>query len=115
MTYAGTIENTIKFKSNSRYYFLKGDICDSNLLNDIFNEYSIDGVINFAAESHVDNSIENPNIFIKTNVVGVLELLKTATKFWLDDNFNYRKEYLQSRFHQVSTDEVFGSINGRRF
>lgn len=115
LTYAGDVKNTLNFKDKKNYNFIKGDICDSNLLNDIFNQYHIDGVINFAAESHVDNSIANPDIFFKTNVQGVLELMKVACNFWMDENYNYRNEFLNSRFHQISTDEIYGSINKGSF
>ena len=109
LTYAGSIENTLAFKDNDNYTFIKGDICDNSLLKEIFNNYSIDGVINFAAESHVDNSIENPNIFVKTNIVGVLELMNTACEYWMDKNYVYKNKFSHSRFHQISTDEVYGS------
>ena len=111
MTYAGDKSNTNAFKENRRYNFIKGNICDSNLLHEIFKKYKIDGVINFAAESHVDNSIENPNIFVNTNILGVFELLKAACNFWMDKNYDYKEEFKNSRFHQISTDEVYGSID----
>jgi len=111
LTYAGDINNTLMFKDNKNYKFIKGSICDTELIHDIFNQHKIDGVINFAAESHVDNSIVNPNIFIQTNVMGVLELMKVACRFWMDKNFNYKNEFINSRFHQISTDEIYGSIN----
>ena len=84
LTYAGNVSNTKQFNNNKDYTFIKGNICDSSLLNDVFSQYQIDGVINFAAESHVDNSINNPNIFVKTNVLGVLEIMKAACNFWID-------------------------------
>ena len=70
LTYAGSLKNTEVFKNNKRYSFIKGCICDKPLLEKIFERYNIDGVVNFAAESHVDNSISNPEIFIKTNING---------------------------------------------
>ena len=91
LTYAGDKSNTNAFKENRRYNFIKGNICDSNLLHEIFKKYKIDGVINFAAESHVDNSIENPNIFVNTNILGVFELLKAACNFWMDKNYDYKR------------------------
>lgn len=110
LTYAGNLKNTIKFQNNCRYKFIQGDICDEKLLNKIFHRYEIDGVINFAAETHVDNSIKNPEIFIKTNIIGVYSLLSTCYKYWMNSNFSYKSKYIYSRFHQVSTDEVYGSI-----
>ena len=115
LTYAGNVSNTKQFNNNKDYTFIKGNICDGSLLNDVFSQYKIDGVINFAAESHVDNSINNPNIFVKTNVLGVLELMKAACNFWMDKNHIYKKEFQSSRFHQISTDEVYGSINKGSF
>tara|TARA_X000000368_G_scaffold416077_1_gene409181 strand:- start:63 stop:1034 length:972 start_codon:yes stop_codon:yes gene_type:complete len=113
LTYAGNIKNTNNFKQNPNYKFINGDITDSNLLIDIFQKYKIDGIINFAAESHVDNSIINPEIFIRTNVNGVFNLLKVAYSSWMDKPFSCKKGYYKSRFHQISTDEVYGSIDGK--
>ena len=110
LTYAGLISNTDSFNSNQRYNFIKGDICDTNLVLEIFKKYNIDGVINFAAESHVDNSIKNPKIFINTNVNGVFNLLNACYKNWMSSPFEYKPKFSHSRFHQISTDEVFGSI-----
>tara|TARA_B100001113_G_scaffold352324_1_gene353392 strand:- start:26 stop:1024 length:999 start_codon:yes stop_codon:yes gene_type:complete len=110
LTYAGSLTNTNSFSSNNRYKFIHGNICDGKLLDRIFKKYKIDGVINFAAESHVDTSIENPEIFIETNVMGVYKLLNICYKSWMNQNFNYKPEFEHSRFHQVSTDEVYGSI-----
>ena len=110
LTYAGNLSNTNKFKFNNRYKFIHGNICDTNLLDKTFKKYKIDGVINFAAESHVDNSIKNPEIFIETNVMGVYRLLDTCYKNWMCSNFKYNSEFEYSRFHQISTDEVYGSI-----
>ena len=115
LTYAGNISNTYQFNQNKDYTFIKGDICDGSLLKDIFNQYKIDGVINFAAETHVDNSIKNPNIFAKTNILGAMELMKAACEYWMDKNYTYKKDFQNSRFHQISTDEVYGSINKGSF
>ena len=79
LTYAGNLENLKDIADDERYHFIKGDICDRELLDVIFNKYDIDVVINFAAESHVDRSIEDPEIFLKTNVLGTQALLDTAT------------------------------------
>ena len=110
LTYAGDLNNIIKFNDKKNYFFIEGDICDFSLLKKIFNSYKIDGVVNFAAESHVDNSIKNPQVFIKTNINGVFNLLSICNKFWMNKPFYSKKEFQFSRFHQVSTDEVYGSI-----
>ena len=81
LTYAGNLENTLSFNNHKNYKFIHGNICDKLLLEKIFKNHEIDGVINFAAESHVDNSIKNPDIFIESNISGVLNLLNTCNKF----------------------------------
>ena len=115
LTYAGNLNNTDSFCKNKRYKFIQGDICDEVLLDKIFKSYKIDGVINFAAESHVDNSIKNPKIFIETNVLGTFSLLKTSYKNWMSSNFSYFSDFKNARFHQISTDEVYGSIQNGSF
>ena len=110
LTYAGNLENTNLFKENPNYFFIKGDISNEGLVQSLFDEYEIDGVINFAAESHVDNSILNPEVFIKTNINGVLNLLNISYKNWMSSNFKLKNKFKHSRFHQISTDEVYGSI-----
>ena len=110
LTYAGNKKNTINFEKNKRYTFIAGDICNEILLKDTFENYQIDGVINFAAESHVDNSILNPEIFIQTNIIGVHKLLKTAYSCWMYKPYVCKEKFNYARFHQISTDEVFGSI-----
>ena len=115
LSYAANLNNTNGFLNHSNYSFVKGDICDKKLLNEIFEEYNIDGVINFAAETHVDNSINDPGPFIKSNIIGVHNLISTAFKFWMEKPFLYKKKYIDARFHQISTDEVYGSINNGSF
>ena len=115
LTYAGNLDNLNYVKENPRYEFVKGDICDNKLVNQIFLEYKIDGVINFAAESHVDNYIIDPEAFIKTNINGDFNLLNIAYKNWMISPFNFKEKYKNSRFHQISTDEVYGSINEGSF
>ena len=110
LTYAGNIDNNSSINNSSRYKFIKGDICDAELVKQIFNDFKIDGVINFAAETHVDNSIKGPDVFIKTNINGVFNLLNNAYKFWMNNPFEVKERYRLSRFHQISTDEVYGSI-----
>ena len=82
LTYAGNLNNTSLFRENPRYKFIKGNICNKKLLNKIFREYKIDGVINFAAETHVDNSIKFPEKFIKSNINGVFNLLNCTYENW---------------------------------
>ncbi len=115
LTYAGNLDNTKDFSNNPNYFFIKGDICDEKHMSQVFREYKIDGVINFAAETHVDNSINNPNPFIKSNIIGVFNLINIAFKFWMTKPFKYKDEYKNSRFHQISTDEVYGSIKSGTF
>ena len=110
LTYAGNLENTSQFCDNPRYTFIQGNICDYTLLKQLFSENKIDGVINFAAESHVDNSILNPKKFINSNFNGVFNLLSVCFETWMNSPFNVKSEYSKARFHQISTDEVYGSI-----
>ena len=110
LTYASNTENTKYFLKDDRYTFIEGDICDNSLVSEIFSNYKIDGVINFAAETHVDNSITNPDLFIRSNFVGVYNLLNIAFKFWMSSPFEYIEKFSHARFHQISTDEVYGSI-----
>jgi dTDP-glucose 4,6-dehydratase len=103
LTYAGNLENLADVEGNDNYEFVKGDIYDAPFLNDLFNDYAIDGIIHLAAESHVDRSITDPNEFIKTNVVGTVNLLNVAKNHWQED-------YHEKLFYHVSTDEVYGSL-----
>jgi dTDP-glucose 4,6-dehydratase len=111
LTYAGDLENLKECESNPNYTFIKGDICNRELVESIFTKYDIKGVIHFAAESHVDNSIKNPDIFIQTNINGTFTLVDVAKKYWIDKPFNYKEEYKDCRFHHISTDEVYGTLN----
>lgn len=110
LTYAADLGNLNECKSNPRYEFIQGDICNKKLVEQIFLEYQISGVIHFAAESHVDNSISSPEIFIKTNINGTFTLIDTAYKTWMESPNKYKDEYFSSKFHHISTDEVFGSL-----
>lgn len=110
LTYAGNQDNLKEVNDHARYKFIKGDICDNKLLKSIFKDNKIKGVIHFAAESHVDNSIEGPDAFIETNIVGTFNLLNAAKDIWLEEPFRYKKEYSGSRFHHISTDEVYGTL-----
>ena len=112
LTYAGNLENLKEVENSSRYKFIKGDICNQDLVEFIFHEYDIGAVIHFAAESHVDNSIKNPSIFIETNVNGTFNLLNSAYRYWMSSPFRYRDGYRSpiGRFYHISTDEVYGSL-----
>ena len=112
LTYAAD-ENKLKFHGNNdKYTFIKGDICDRTLVKEIFEEHDITHVVNFAAESHVDRSIEAPNIFLETNVIGTQVLLDTAYLYWLEDkeNRHFKRFKPNRKFVQISTDEVYGSL-----
>ncbi|APU10082.1 dTDP-glucose 4,6-dehydratase [Cellulophaga lytica] len=103
LTYAGNLENLSDIEDSSNYTFLKGDITDENFIQDIFKKYNFDGVIHLAAESHVDRSITDPMAFVKTNVIGTVNLLNAARDCWKND--------LESkRFYHISTDEVYGAL-----
>lgn len=112
LTYAGNLRNLEDIIDNDRHHFIEGDICDRMLLNEIFERFDINTVINFAAESHVDRSIEDPQIFIKTNVLGTQTLLEVAKSFWkVDPSDRYCRKFKASvKYIQVSTDEVYGSL-----
>ena len=110
LTYAGDLENLKELISNPRYIFEKGNICDRNFIEEIFKKHSISGVIHFAAESHVDNSIKNPDAFIQTNINGTFNLLDVAKNLWMDAPNLYKNEFKNARFHHISTDEVFGTL-----
>jgi len=111
LTYAGNLGNLKECENNPRYKFIKGDICNRDLVEFIFTEYDIQGVIHFAAESHVDNSIKNPGVFIETNVNGTFTLIDVAKRYWINKPFEYKEDYKGCRFHHISTDEVYGTLN----
>lgn len=112
LTYAGNLENLREIEGKSNYTFIKGDICDKKLVDEIFTKYDIDTVVNFAAESHVDRSIENPEIFLLNNILGTQNLLDNAKKHWkINPEDKYSREYKQGvKYLQVSTDEVYGAL-----
>lgn len=101
LTYAGNLENLSEISGLKNYTFVEGNICDRKLVEEIFENHNITDVIHFAAESHVDNSIENPEIFVQTNVHGTFVLLDVAYKYWGKS---------ENRFHNISTDEVYGTL-----
>lgn len=115
LTYAGKLENLKEIEKEDRYHFIKGDICNTTLVQGIFEEYEIGAVIHFAAESHVDNSIEDPNNFIKTNIEGTFVLLEAAKDYWMDAPNLPKKGFENARFHHISTDEVYGSLGNEGF
>lgn len=110
LTYAGDLQNLREVTQHSNYSFVKGDICDRALIEKVFSDYMITDVIHFAAESHVDNSITGPGEFIRTNVTGTFTLIDVARKFWMDGPFKVKSEFKNSRFHHISTDEVYGTL-----
>ena len=106
LTYAGNLQNLKQIQNHTNYNFVKGDICDQDLVDKLFKESNIDYVVNFAAESHVDRSIKDPEVFVKTNVLGTVALLNAAKNSWsLESGFKEGKKFLQ-----ISTDEVYGSL-----
>jgi len=110
LTYAGDIDNTRAFSESDRYTFVEGDIRDREQVEKIFADHDIDGVIHFAAESHVDNSIAGPETFITTNVNGTFTLLDVARDAWMDEPFKVKPGKQENRFLHISTDEVYGSL-----
>jgi dTDP-glucose 4,6-dehydratase len=107
LTYAGSLENLKTIQSPERHHFIKGNICDKKIVMDIFRDHHIDTVVHFAAESHVDRSIQGPAQFIHTNVFGTFTLLEAARQVWIDESSH---PIQACRFHHISTDEVFGSL-----
>ena len=110
LTYAGNLDNLSEVENSERYTFVQGDICDRALVESIFEDYDIRGVIHFAAESHVDNSIKNPGVFIETNVNGTFTLIDVAYKYWMEKPFVLLEGYEECRFDHISTDEVYGTL-----
>lgn len=111
LTYAGNLENIREWLEDKRHVFVQGDICDKELVTRLFAEYDFDVVINFAAESHVDRSIRNPEIFVQSNVMGTVNLLQCAKEAWYaQGTWKTGKKYLQ-----VSTDEVYGALGKEGF
>ncbi len=117
LTYAGNLGTIAGDIDDNRCIFVKGDICDRELANRLFAEYGFDYVVNFAAESHVDRSIENPQLFLLTNILGTQNLLDAARKAWVTgkDDTGYPLWREGVRYHQVSTDEVYGSLGAEGY
>lgn len=103
LTYAGNLENIADIQNESNYTFIKGDIVDESFISELFQQHQFDGVVHLAAESHVDRSITDPLSFVKTNVIGTMNLLNASKTIWKDD-------FEGKRFYHISTDEVYGSL-----
>ncbi len=112
LTYAGNLQNLAGIEGDKRHVFIHGDICDAELVTSIFKKYEVDYVVNFAAETHVDRSITNPEIFAKTNVLGTLNLLNCAKAAWMLPEGGWKTGV---KYLQVSTDEVYGSLGETGF
>lgn len=117
LTYAGNLATIEADIDGAKCIFVKGDICDKNLINSLFAEYNFNYLVNFAAESHVDRSIETPQLFLITNILGTQNLLDAARKAWTTgkDPQGYPLWRPDVRFHQVSTDEVYGSLGAEGY
>lgn len=102
LTYAGNLQNLSEVSESSNYEFVKGDILDEELIDQLFKKYGFDGVIHLAAESHVDRSIKDPLAFVRTNVIGTMNLLNAAKSQW--------ENFIDKKFYHISTDEVYGSL-----
>ena len=107
LTYAGSLENLKDLPSQEQYCFIKGDIRDEDLVQNILRDHQIDALVHFAAESHVDRSILGPGTFVQTNIIGTFSLLEATRKVWLEEK---KLEPNAVRFHHISTDEVYGSL-----
>ena len=107
LTYAGNLENLNMIPEKDRFTFIHGDICDKKLVDSLLRKYEIETIVHFAAESHVDRSITNPQEFIQTNVMGTFVLLESAKQFWLNEK---KWNGDNCRFHHISTDEVYGTL-----
>ncbi|QIR15132.1 dTDP-glucose 4,6-dehydratase [Shewanella aestuarii] len=110
LTYAGNRASLALVENNPNFTFVHGDICDTPLVEKLLKDYSIDTLVHFAAESHVDRSITSPDAFIETNIIGTYSLLKAAKKVWIDEPKAKGEAPLKHRFHHVSTDEVYGTL-----
>ncbi|WP_144213656.1 dTDP-glucose 4,6-dehydratase [Shewanella donghaensis] len=111
LTYAGNKASLNDVLEDKRFIFVKGDICDTPLVEALLIDHNIDTLVHFAAESHVDRSITGPDAFIETNIIGTYSLLKAAKKVWIDTPKSQGESALEHRFHHVSTDEVYGTLS----
>jgi dTDP-glucose 4,6-dehydratase len=117
LTYAGNLENLSDIENSGNYSFVKGDICDRELLRKLFENHNFDAVVHLAAESHVDRSIANPGAFLETNILGTAALLEIAKEHWINQNGEFKNSKtgktnpdLKNIFYHISTDEVYGSL-----
>jgi len=110
LTYAGNLDSLREVENHPNYTFVKGDICDRSLMEELFAKFNFFGVVHFAAESHVDNSISGPEAFIRTNINGTFTLLDVARKSWMNSPFEFKSGCEGNRFLHVSTDEVYGTL-----
>ncbi|MEM0517432.1 MULTISPECIES: dTDP-glucose 4,6-dehydratase [Aequorivita] len=108
LTYAGNLKNLEQV--SHKFTFIKGDICDTEMVQNLFAEHQFQKVVHFAAESHVDNSISGPSEFIQTNIVGTFNLLESAYKTWMNGPNDLKDEFRNARFLHISTDEVYGTL-----
>lgn len=108
LTYAGNLKNLDAF--SEKITFIEGDICDADLVQELFTKYQFKKVVHFAAESHVDNSISGPAEFIQTNIVGTFNLVQSAYKTWMNGPNDFKDEFTTARFLHISTDEVYGTL-----
>ncbi|MBO5442365.1 MAG: dTDP-glucose 4,6-dehydratase [Alphaproteobacteria bacterium] len=115
LTYAGNPDNLKDCEGQDNYCFVQGDICDAALVEKLFKDHDIRGVVHFAAESHVDNSITGPRAFIETNLLGTFTLLDAARRYWMKAPHECKEGYEDSRFHHISTDEVYGALGETGF
>jgi dTDP-glucose 4,6-dehydratase len=109
LTYAGNLESLTEIENNARYTFIQADICDADKMDAVLEEFKPDIIMHLAAESHVDRSIDGPAEFIQTNIVGTFNLLNSAKKYWLALSSELKNQF---RFHHISTDEVYGDLDG---
>lgn len=108
LTYAGSLDNLKTLPASDRHYFVEGDVCDQALVSRLLRDFTIDTVVHFAAESHVDRSITGPGEFVQTNVVGTFVLLEACRQFWQE---HCQLDVKKCRFHHISTDEVYGTLS----
>ena len=111
LTYAGNRASLACWEENPYFHFVHGSVCDQVLVEQLLKDYNVDVIVHFAAESHVDRSIPNPDAFIEANILGTYNLLKAAKAVWIDQPVAQGLAPKRHRFHHVSTDEVYGSLS----